>query len=50
MAMLGRDQEDQTVRSLRDEPSLTEGASARRIKVDLGTDMDWSFRKALGVR
>ena len=30
--------------------SLTEGVPAPRIKVDLGTDMDWSFRKALGVR
>ena len=30
--------------------SLTEGAPPRRIKVDFGTDMDWSFQKALGVR
>jgi hypothetical protein len=30
--------------------SLTEGAPPRQIKVDFGTDMDWSFQKALGVR
>ena len=30
--------------------SLTEGAPPRRMKVDFGTDMDWSFQKSLGVR
>lgn len=30
--------------------SLTEGGQPRRIKADFGTDMDWSFQKALGVR
>ncbi|HEX5451636.1 MAG TPA: hypothetical protein VFW86_04540 [Candidatus Limnocylindrales bacterium] len=30
--------------------SLTEGAPPRRLKVDFGTDMDWSFQKELGVR
>jgi hypothetical protein len=29
---------------------LIEGSPPRRIKADFGTDMDWSFQKALGVR
>jgi hypothetical protein len=30
--------------------SIGQGGPARRIKVDFGTDVDWSFQKTLGVR
>jgi hypothetical protein len=30
--------------------SLTDGAPPRRIKVDFGRDMDWTFQKGLGIR